>query len=67
MLICLNAKMFFAMGMTDFDRTLTSFDTQDEQASGNSQNCPSIINANAFSKVSDAVKNLFTQPVLAFA
>lgn len=53
--------------MTDFDRTLTFFHTQDEHAQAISQNWPGTINANAFSKVEEALANAFAQPVLAFA
>ncbi len=63
--------------MAVFDSTLTSFppkagppladNMQDEHAQDNSLNCPGIINANAFSKVKEALVNAFAQPVLAFA
>lgn len=53
--------------MTDFDRTLTSFDMQDEHALDNSLNCPGIINANAFSKVKEAMALAFAQPSLVLA
>ena len=55
------------MGMTDFDRTLTFSNMQDEHAQGNSLNCPGIINANAFSKVKAAFAQAFAQPAFALA
>ena len=55
------------MGMTDFDRTLTSLNMQDEHAQTISQNWTGIINATAFSKVKEALVNAFAAPVLAYA
>ena len=53
------------MGMPDFDRTFTSFNMQDEQAC-QLVNPYAIINANAFSKVKEALANAFAPvPVLA--
>lgn len=53
--------------MAVFDSTLTSSNTQDEQALDNSLNYPGTINANAFSKVKAALASAFAQPALAFA
>ncbi len=55
------------LGMAVFDTTLTSFNTQDEQALDTSLNYPGIINATAFNKVKAALASVFAQPVLAFA
>ena len=60
--------IILSLGMTDFDRTLTFFNMQDEL-------CPShlvkltraSINANAFSKVKAAFAQAFAQPALALA
>ncbi len=40
---------------------------QDEHAQAISQNWPGTINANAFSKVKEALVNAFATPALAFA
>jgi len=54
--------------MTDFDRTLTSSNTQDEQRpTVTRKTATGTINATAFSKVSEAVKKFFAVPALAFA
>ena len=60
---CKCVNIFF-LGMTDFDRTLTSFNMQDEQRpTVTRKTATGIINANAFSKVKEAMANAFAQPV----
>ncbi len=54
--------------MTDFDRTLKFSNMQDEQRpTVTRKTATGTINANAFSKVKEALANAFAQPVLAFA